>query len=330
MLTACMIVHNEARVLARCLDSIAPFVDECCVVDSGSEDGTVEIAERFGAQVVVDRTLADEQGRMRDFSVARNRALSMAREGAWVLSIDADEVLIVRRRSALQRLLRTGSIHAIELPIESSGMRWYLPRLFRKMPWSAWQERVHEWIDIRGPVRRTASVAIRNRPDKRGKESAAERDLRLCAEQLREAPDNLRAVLYLARALRHAERYEEAIPLYQRYWRESDFGPGRHTAMLGAAMCALLLRDYASARRYGLSAYRLDPRLAEACCIVGDACLGAQRPDLAEGWFRRALEKPLPGSDYPYFVDRDSYGRFPRQRLRWIAARARGVALESS
>jgi hypothetical protein len=100
--------------------------------------------------------------------------------------------------------------------------------------------------------------------------------------------------------------------------------------LLGAAMCALLLRVYASARRFGLSAYRLDPRLADACCIIGDACLGAQRPDLAEGWFRRALEKPLPGSDYPYFVDPGSYERLPRQRLRWIAAHARGVALEPS
>lgn len=327
MITACLIVHNEARVIKRCLQSIGAYVDECCVVDSGSGDGTAEIARRHGARVQVDRTLADARGRLRDFAQARNRALAMAQDG-WILSIDADEVLSVQDHAALRRLL-AGRAHALEIPIDSNGMRWYLPRLFRKRPWTIWHERVHEWVEIRGPVRRTECVAIHNQPDKAGKESAAKRDLRLCAAQLRENPANLRAVLYLARALRHAGRYEEAIPLYRRYWRESDFAAGRYTAMLGAAICALLLHDFASARRFGLIAYRLDPRLAEACCVIGDACLGIGRLDLARAWFRRALEKPLPGREYPYFVDPSSYGTVPRQRLGWIDARMRGIPFET-
>ena len=50
-LTLCMIVRNEAEVLERCLLSAQGLADETVVVDTGSTDATVEIAERLGALV---------------------------------------------------------------------------------------------------------------------------------------------------------------------------------------------------------------------------------------------------------------------------------------
>jgi glycosyltransferase involved in cell wall biosynthesis len=81
-LSVILITRNEAHNVAGCLQSVA-FADEWIVVDSGSTDGTREIAERFGADVV--RT-DDWPG----FGAQKNRALALAR-GRWVLSIDADE-----------------------------------------------------------------------------------------------------------------------------------------------------------------------------------------------------------------------------------------------
>ena len=198
--TACLIVRNEATVLERCLRSISTFADEFCLVDSGSDDATVDIARRFSARIKVDRSLADRFGRLRDFAAACNAALAMAR-GRWVLSIDADEVLDISQPETVRALLANERLHAIELRILSGGTHWYLPRLVRRMPWTVWHGRVHEWMEIRGPTRRTDAATIENLPDKTGKESAAARDLRLCRRQLREEPDDLRAVLYMARAL---------------------------------------------------------------------------------------------------------------------------------
>ena len=48
-LSLCMIVRNEARTLARCLASAKPWVDELVVVDTGSTDETVAIAQAAGA-----------------------------------------------------------------------------------------------------------------------------------------------------------------------------------------------------------------------------------------------------------------------------------------
>jgi glycosyltransferase involved in cell wall biosynthesis len=326
--TACLIVRNEASVLERCLRSISTFADELCVVDSGSDDATVNIARRFGARIKIDRSLADHSGRMRDFAAARNAVLAMAR-GSWMLSIDADEVLDIAHPGTLRWLLANERLHAIELRILSGGMRWYLPRLVRRMPWTRWHERVHEWVEIRGPTQRTDAATINNLPGKTGKESAAARDLRLCRQQLCENPNNLRAVFYMARALRHMGLHKKAIHYYERYWRESDFKAGRYAAATGAAISSLLLHDFQAARRFAMRAYRSDPELAEACCVLGDARLGLGRLELARRWFERAMTKRMPGRSYPLFVDQSSYDGFPRARLQWIrdqSSRARNAA----
>lgn len=81
-LSVIVITKNEAANIAECLKSVA-FADEFIVVDSGSTDGTVELARALGARVEVT---SDWPG----FGPQKNRALDLA-SGDWVLSIDADE-----------------------------------------------------------------------------------------------------------------------------------------------------------------------------------------------------------------------------------------------
>jgi tetratricopeptide (TPR) repeat protein len=78
-----MIVRNEARCLARCLASARPWVDEMLVVDTGSTDATIAIAQRSGARVHRFEWIDD-------FAAARNHALGLARS-PWRLVLDADE-----------------------------------------------------------------------------------------------------------------------------------------------------------------------------------------------------------------------------------------------
>ena len=84
-LSICMIVKNEARVLARCLESCRDIADEIVVVDTGSIDATVEIAQSLGARVVVSEW-------KNDFSYSRNISLRNA-SCAWILWLDADDVV---------------------------------------------------------------------------------------------------------------------------------------------------------------------------------------------------------------------------------------------
>lgn len=85
-LAAVLIARNEARCIARCLDSLRPWVDRILLLDTGSSDGTAEIAARHGADV---RHLPWPG----DFSAARNHALACA-DADWNLIVDADEWLL--------------------------------------------------------------------------------------------------------------------------------------------------------------------------------------------------------------------------------------------
>ncbi|GAC1404077.1 MAG: hypothetical protein NVSMB64_06740 [Candidatus Velthaea sp.] len=97
-ISLCMIVKNEERFLADALRSAAAAVDEICIVDTGSSDATVAIAEEFGARIVhVPWT--------DDFSAARNAALALATR-RWILVLDADERLHPDSTQALQAIGR--------------------------------------------------------------------------------------------------------------------------------------------------------------------------------------------------------------------------------
>ena len=80
-----MIVKNEAHCLAECLGSVRSIADEIVIADTGSTDGTVAVARRFGAKVFSIEW-------RHDFAEARNHSLEAA-TGDWLLHLDADEVL---------------------------------------------------------------------------------------------------------------------------------------------------------------------------------------------------------------------------------------------
>lgn len=86
LLSICMIVKNEEKVLKRCLDSLAPLMEafpcELLITDTGSTDSTVEIARNY-----TDKVSHFEW--RDDFSAARNVAIEQAK-GTWVMIFDAD------------------------------------------------------------------------------------------------------------------------------------------------------------------------------------------------------------------------------------------------
>jgi glycosyltransferase involved in cell wall biosynthesis len=87
-LSIVIITHNEESNLARTLESVKPLVrdgqGEIIVVDSGSTDRTVEIAESYGAKVFIEP--------WKGYAAQKNSAIEKA-TGDWILSLDADESL---------------------------------------------------------------------------------------------------------------------------------------------------------------------------------------------------------------------------------------------
>lgn len=103
-----MIVRNEENYLAECLSQIAGAVAEIVIVDTGSTDKTIAIAEQFTPNVFTIEWA-------NDFSQARNFALSKC-SSPWILSLDADELL---DKPHLLSELATSDNDAFLLPIKS-------------------------------------------------------------------------------------------------------------------------------------------------------------------------------------------------------------------
>lgn len=83
-LSLAIITFNEECNLGRTLSAAAGLADEIIIMDSGSTDQTVAIAEFYGAQVITQAWLG--------YAAQKNRLFEACR-GAWILSLDADEVL---------------------------------------------------------------------------------------------------------------------------------------------------------------------------------------------------------------------------------------------
>ena len=143
MLSLSMIVRNEEARLADCLASVEGFADEMVVVDTGSSDGTVAIAEAAGARV----EHIDWPG---DFAPARNISLTLL-NGDWVLVLDADERLRPEVIPALKALMAQPDVLVINLLRYEIGaaMAPYssVSRLFRRHPAIRWSRPYHSMID---------------------------------------------------------------------------------------------------------------------------------------------------------------------------------------
>lgn len=141
-LSICLIVRDEATNLARCLASVEPLGAELAVVDTGSTDETVAIAERFGARV-------GHFPWRDDFAAAVNHAFDQA-TGEWILRLDADEELVPEALPELRRLLEDRSALAYLVRLEEvedgPGPRVEMlqPRLFRNRPEMRLVGRIHE------------------------------------------------------------------------------------------------------------------------------------------------------------------------------------------
>jgi len=103
LLSAAIIVRDEAEHLDACLASLEGLVDEIVVVDTGSSDASVAVARRHGAVVGHEPWQAD-------FATPRNRSLDLA-SGEWILYVDADERVRPGDHGALRRHLAAATDH---------------------------------------------------------------------------------------------------------------------------------------------------------------------------------------------------------------------------
>lgn len=165
-ISLCMIVKNEERVLARCLDSLADLVDEIIIVDTGSTDATKEIAARYTEQTY-DFVWQD------DFAAARNFSFSKASMD-YIYVPDADEVLDEDNRQAFLRLKQAllPEVEIVQMLYHTvteyntvlNAEKEYRPKLFKRERSFTWIDPIHETVRL-DPVVFDSDIVITHMPE---------------------------------------------------------------------------------------------------------------------------------------------------------------------
>jgi glycosyltransferase involved in cell wall biosynthesis len=152
-LSVAIIAKNEAQNLPACLESIR-FAEQIVVVDSGSTDGTAEIAGNFGCRVFNEP--------WRGFGAQKQFAIDQCTQ-PWVLLLDADERVPAVTASAIKNIVGSDSEETTGYSFPRKNFfqgRWIwhlwgndrVVRLFRKTRGRMTEARVHEAVEVKGPV----------------------------------------------------------------------------------------------------------------------------------------------------------------------------------
>lgn len=151
---------NEEKNIGRCLQSVKDWTQGIIVVDGGSQDKTVEIAKKFGAEV----TVTDNPP---IFHINKQKAIDQCR-GDWILQLDADEEVSPELRKEIIKVTRytlhvtSHKINGYFLPRKNFFLGRFLQkggqypdytlRLYRKNKGRLPCKSVHEQAEVKGKV----------------------------------------------------------------------------------------------------------------------------------------------------------------------------------
>lgn len=153
-LSVAIATYNEEKKLEACLSSVSSWVDEIVVVDGGSSDRTLEIAQKYKARIV--RT-----DNPPIFHINKQKALDLCR-GEWILQLDADEVVTPKLRDEIIHSIKPTTYTGYYIPrknyfcghwLRKGGQNPdYVIRLVRRGHAHFPSMSVHEQIAVGGPV----------------------------------------------------------------------------------------------------------------------------------------------------------------------------------
>lgn len=299
-ISLCMIVRDEEKTLESCLSSVVGIPDEIIIVDTGSTDGTKEIAGRFTRQVF-DFEWID------DFAAARNYSFDQASMD-YIMWLDSDDVLLPEDRAKLLELKDTLSsdIDAVSMNyhiafdksgnVTSSARRFRLVRRTKNFVWSGV---VHEDLAPAGDYRYLNSdiTVTHQKPDIESGPSTRNRNIleKFFSEGGEPRPADL---FNYARELQANKDFDKAIVYYNKFLDTKT--AERDVALFtlnSLATCYYMVGRRDKEWECTLKSLELDIPRPEFSCRFGERFLGENRYQQAIFWYELALRNPAGPND---------------------------------
>jgi hypothetical protein len=312
MWSLAMITKDASATLEAALTSVMPFCDELVVVDTGSSDGTVDLARSLGAKVSFFTWT-------HDFSAARNQSF-LRSSGEWIFWMDADDVVAdenVEHFLELKRFLagktEFDSVWTNVRTFDGAGERqqtWSKPRVVRRAAGILWNGVVHETLEV--PTNRSTfwpsawiddyATALRPRTT---------RNLELLERAVANGDRTPNHLYSLANELRDHERFGMAVANY-RDFLEVGHGWKRIDALMSLARCQQRLGSHNGARATLLRAVGEDPTRADGFIALGEMAYEQRQWKAAIPFFQAVIGMEQPSSG---ITVEGHYSWFPYDRL---------------
>ena len=308
-ISLCMIVKNEEKVLARCLESTKDIVDEIIIVDTGSTDKTKEIAKKYTNKILDFEWI-------NDFSAARNYSFSRASK-EYILWLDADDVILDKDREKLLKLKETLSnkvdfvMMKYNVAFDEYGnatFSYYRERLIKNNKRVKWISPIHEAISPFGNIE-YSDICITHKKENTVYSS---RNLEIFNSMLNNGITlDTRQLYYYARELMYAKEYIHAIEKFEQVIQdESCWMENRINACVDLASCYTAVGNEEKYISSLLRSFELDKPRGEICSRIGIYFMSKNKYDVAIYWFKTALNTK-PNIKSGAFIQKDYYTFIP-------------------
>lgn len=286
-ISVCMIVKDEKETIARVLDCAKKFADEIIVVDTGSTDGTKEIAKIYTDKVF-------EFNWCDDFSKARNFSFSKA-TCDYQMWLDADDFINDENIKKIQDLKKSGIDFDVCMckyaqSFDENGKPHFLfnrERILKRSKNFLWSGRVHEVIAPSGKII-YSDITIEHRKVRANKKK---RNLKIYQKMKREKAEfSPRELFYYSRELFYNGYVSSAIKNLKKFIKiPNTYPPDNLSARLMLSDCYLIKKDEKHAKIALFDALKYHNPTSELCCKIAQLCEREKDNVLSIFWYECAL-----------------------------------------
>ncbi|MGR3311303.1 MAG: glycosyltransferase [Candidatus Brocadiales bacterium] len=314
-ISLCMIVKDEERNLSQCLESVKDVVDEMVILDTGSSDATVKIANEYRA-MVLHRPWNGNFGDMRNYALKHTT-------GDWILQLDADERLVQEDMQFVKEAVEDKDVNSIfckivnikGLPIGHT--QFYSQRLFRNRLGAFYEGAVHETLRIKGRALFSSDIRIIHHGynlDEAQMVVKSKRNASILERQIMENPHDIRSYLHLSKCYFAQGLYDLTIFAGKKVIENID----TETIRINPEIEIFMIMAFAYVRKHNFDAaewmcqcaIEIDHDYIDPVFFMGKLLHDTKRYEKAIAWLKRYKElkeelKKKPRFDFreTYFID---------------------------
>lgn len=315
-ISLCMIVKNEEKYLAQCLNSVKDIVDEIIIVDTGSTDKTVEIAESFGAEIYYFQWT-------NSFSTARNESLKYASKD-WILIMDGDDEFCSEDKEKFKELLQgsmdDNSVYFFETlnycgsTVDTNNISVNLnPRLFKNNHGFCYEGDIHNQL-----VNRKYSVKDLSKPiriyhygyldESIASKKKRNRNIALLEEQIKNNPDDKYTHFNLGNEYFALGNMKKALEYYYNSYDDFNLNTGYAYILFEKIILAnYALGEYDKALEFVHVGTQYFPKLTDLYYLKAMIYRDLNKPTLEITALEKCIELGEPPSELKFLYGTGSF-----------------------